>query len=104
MRDKIIEAVYESVVGQVLDELSVPFAENLFEPGKKCDDLYLQSREAYARVCKRLHPSIGSCAVTTEDRDLDSMADSLEQICRLVGYEMFRCGAYFQKHFNSDSV
>ena len=103
MDDMIIETIYDTVVGQIIDELAVPGVENLFAPGKECSYLYLHSREAYARLCTRLQCAQDAPSSFTEDHDLDIITDSLDKICRLVAFEMFRCGARFQKQFCNDS-
>lgn len=100
MRESFVRDVYDTVAG-----LKVPWcvkigAENMFEPGKRCMELYNEAKDAYLRVCDRLDISDDiDIGLPPEDVDLNTMMDHMEDICRLVGYEMFRCGVVFAEEY-----
>ena len=77
--------IYETVTGQVLPEYAHPIGDDLFAPGKPCEALYEQARAAGQRICHRLGAS-------DEDHDVEEIFTSMDQICRMVAFEMFRCG------------
>ena len=80
---KLCEAIYETVIGQSLQP--VAGANDLFADAQPCDALYESVYCAANRLCARL-------GIEGEDADVQILLDSWQRICRLVGYEMFRCG------------
>ena len=85
MEQKRLQLLYDTVLGQAQEIYALPEAENLFEPGKACDLYYRDVMAAYERICQRL------CA-PAEDRDLEQILHSMNAICRLVSFEMYRLG------------
>ena len=81
---KTCEAIYETVIGQALQP--VAGVNDLFAEGQVCDALY----ESVYCAADRLSARLG---VQGEDADVQILLDSWQKICRLVAYEMFRCGA-----------
>ena len=48
------EAVYETLMGELIEEYQVPGIENMFQCGSKCELLYQDMRQAYNRLLDRL--------------------------------------------------
>ena len=81
--NKFAELVYESLNGNLIVPLAgVP---NAFAPGSKCERLYADVLAAYGRLCGRL-------GTGEEDADVEIIIDSLLQIQRILGIEMYRLG------------
>lgn len=94
--EEFVEHVYLTAIGMIHEDRAVPGVNDLFAPGKKCDQLYAQVRNAYERVCKRL----GGCDGENhdelpQDSDLNDILNLMDSICQEVAFEMFRCGAHF---------
>ena len=85
MNIEYLELLYDTVLGQVQDAYALPGAENLFEPGKPCDLHYRDAMSAYKRICQRL-------GISAEDNDLEQILHSMNAICRLIAFEMYRLG------------
>lgn len=85
MNKEYLQQLYDTVLGQTEEPYSVPGAENLFEPGKPCDLFYRQAMASYDHICQRL-------SVPSEDKDLEQIFHSMDAICKLVAFEMFRLG------------
>lgn len=85
MSTEYLQQLYDTVLGQIQEAYAIPGAENLFEPGKPCDTHYREAMAAYERICQRL-------SIPSEDRDLEQILHSMNAICRLVAFEMFRLG------------
>lgn len=85
---KFMKYVYETVTGQRPDEGMIPGAVDLFAAGKRCEALDNEIFEASCRLQDRLG-SVG------EAEDVSIIIHRYTEICRLVGYEMYRCGALF---------
>ena len=85
MNKEYLQQLYDTVLGQTEESYSIPGAENLFEPGKFCDMHYRQAMAAYDQICQRL-------SMPAEDKDLEQILHSMDAICKLVAFEMFRLG------------
>lgn len=85
MNTEYLQLLYDTVLGQVQESYAIPEAENLFESGKPCDLHYREAISAYERICQRL-------SVPAEDSDLEQILHSMDAICRLVAFEMYRLG------------
>ena len=84
MNEKIVDIVYDLVIGERLCQPGDPEVEDLFSPGRECANLYKQVYEANLHLCNRLN--------TAEDKDVEAIINSMMQICRLVGKSMYRYG------------
>ena len=80
--------VYETVRGNMDGIAAIPGVHNLFARGQVCDVLYEEIYDANLRLRKRL-------SSIEEDPDVEIIMNNLLDICRLVGEEMYRCGAMF---------
>ncbi len=67
--------VYESMLGILTPEASLPWVSNAFAEGQPCELAYEEMRTAYERLCQRL-------GGVEEDPDLDMIVDSMERIQR----------------------
>ena len=73
MTNKFTEAVYQTLIGQLLPEYQVPGVENAFAPGNVCNHLYQRIYEAKLRLCQRL-------GVIDDDTDIEDIVDAYEDI------------------------
>ena len=87
MREKMVDIVYDLMIGQRICQPGDPEVEDLFSPGRECANLYKQVYEANLRLCNRLN--------TEEDTDVEIIINSLLEICTIVGKRMFRYGIEF---------
>ena len=85
MKDKQIENIYYTLIGQMQEEFCVPGIENLFVDGSECDLAYHEMLEAYERLKNRL-------GIQNEDADIEIIINSLFKIQRLVAFKMFEYG------------
>ena len=85
----IAEQVYETLLGTLVTEYSVPWVEPIFVPGYPCFEAYSNMHRAYERLRERL-------GVTDEDVDAEEMIDSLLEHGRLLAMEMFRYGMLYR--------
>lgn len=83
------EYFYDCLIGQVRPEYSIPWAENLFEPGKPCYESYQRALDAYARLRQRLGSG-------PEDADVEQIIDALLHYSQSVGVKMFESGMRYQ--------
>ena len=86
--EKFSEAVYDTMIGQMLPAFCVPGVENLFSEGRECERAYEQMLEAYGRLRRRLDSG-------EEDADCEIIIDSLMTIQRKLALAMFRKGYEF---------
>ena len=90
---KLVENVYEAVLGEYADEADYVIQnvriENEFEEGKPCSEAYKQVYAANRRLCERLG--------VDEDPDVEMIIDSMFAITRTVGEKMFEYGAVYEK-------
>ena len=96
MDEDFVCDVFDTVYGLMLPEFAVPGVEDLFGKGKPCLTIYTEVNKAYLRVCERLGigPEFG---FPPEDHDLNEILNGMDDICRVVGYAMFRYGMEYQK-------
>ena len=78
------EWVYDSVMGNLVEEIRCEQVENLFTPGKKCDLLYEKMIEAYWHLCEEVG--------VEEHPDGEIMMNCWMEINRIVGCRMFMYG------------
>jgi len=95
MNDEFVENVFETVYGMSLPAFAVPGVENLFAKGQPCLMMYEEIRTVCRHLCDRLGAAEDS--EFDEDRDLSKLLFCMDEMCRLVGCEMFRCGVEYQK-------
>lgn len=96
MDEDFVCDVFDTVYGLMLPEFAVPGVEDLFAKEKPGLALYIEVNKAYLRVCERLDigPEYG---FPPEDHDLNQILNGMDDICRIVGYAMFRYGMEYQK-------
>ena len=82
---KLSEAVYRTLMDELLKEQCVPGVESMFREGSKCDLLYQEMRRAYDRLLARL----GLCE---DDADIETIICSLTAVHELVALRMFEIG------------
>ena len=92
------EQVYYTAIGQAIPNKQVAGVIDQFGDKGMCHQYYDCVRDAYDRICFRL----GLCDSPTpqempEDSDLNEILNGMDNICRDVAMEMFRCGAMFSK-------
>jgi len=88
MNKRFIEMVHDTLCGQLVDGVCVPGVENIFPNGSRCEDLYCSVYDAYQRLCQRL-------GTDGEDKDVETMINSLMEIEREISYHMYVYGAKF---------
>ena len=88
LSNRYIDEVYDTLQGSLTPEYCVPGVKNLFIEGSPCDTAYSQMQEAYIQLLDRLNE-------TDEDADVETIIHSLLSISRILGREMYRCGAEF---------
>lgn len=93
----IQEAVYDSLMGQLIPEASLPWVEPIFVPEHPCYEEYSKMREAYDRLLTRLEE-------TDEDRDAEAMIDALLSHGRIIALKMFEYGRVYQKMLDSNKI
>ena len=86
MHNPFTEAVYLTLMGQLLPEYQVPGIENAFAPGSKCADLYRRIYNAKLRLCQRL-------GVTDDDEDIEDIANAYEDIMEYLCEKMYAYGS-----------
>ena len=87
MREKMVDIVYDLIIGQRICQPGDPEVEDMFSPGRECANLYKQVYEANLHLCNRLN--------TAEDKDVETIINSLLEICSIVGKRMYRYGVEF---------
>ena len=83
-----INDVYDTLQGSLIPESCIPGVNNMFLEGSPCDAAYSKMHEAYSRLLNRLNEN-------GEDPDVEIIIDSLLSMARILGIEMYRCGAEF---------
>jgi hypothetical protein len=79
------EAVYETLMGELIEEYQVPGIENMFQCGSKCELLYQDMRQAYNRLLDRL-------GIEDDDKDVEQIICDLNDIQKLVSLRMYEIG------------
>lgn len=69
-------------------EAAVPDAKIAVTEDSPCFALYNDATLAYERLCMRL-------GAKGEDTDVEIIIHSLNEISKIIGFEMFRYGAFF---------
>ena len=80
------EAVYDTLLGELVDGAGVPGVENIYAPGGLCDRNYCAMLEAYGRLCRRLNRK-------DDDPDVEIIIDALLDNQRIIAMKMFEYGA-----------
>jgi hypothetical protein len=90
LNKKLIEAIYDTMIGSLIPQACVPGVENAFAPGTKCaqysNDLY----EAAIRLNDRLGED--------DDQDVHELRSAMEDIQAELCYRMFVYGYKYGKH------
>lgn len=89
-QDRTAEAVYDSLIGNLIPEYALDWVEEIFVPGHPCYETYSRMLEAYQRVCTRLGNG-------EEDYDLEEMVNALLEHGRILALEMFRYGCTYRE-------
>ena len=87
------EAVYETLVGELIEKYQVPGIENMFANGSQCVLLYSQMRQAYDRLLDRLD-------IQDEDADIEEIICILTDIQKLVALRMYEIGMLIGASYN----
>ena len=88
MKEVFIQNVYDTLLGMLTEEACVPGVRSAFEEGMPCQEKYDQMLTAYQRLRDRL-------AVENEDPDVEVIINSLLDISKILGREMFLYGMNF---------
>jgi len=88
LSNSFIDDVYDTLQGSLVPEFCIPGVKNMFLKGSPCDTAYSEMHEAYSRLLSRLNEN-------DEDLDVEIIISSLFSIARILGKEMYRCGAEF---------
>lgn len=86
----IFEQVYGFLFGDLIPSYTLPWVENIFEPGKPCHEAYGEMLRAYERLCERLGEA-------DEDQDVEIIINSLLRYSKIRAKEMFKYGMQYQK-------
>ena len=89
MEGPLVEWVYESLCGMLIEERQLPGVENAFEEGKTCQKLYAEVYGLYDRICGRNRAEA--------DEDVDKIIHNMMEIARILGCKMFAYGAKLGK-------
>lgn len=84
------ENVYNTLMGDLLDEYVIPGVENAFANGSRCTQLYSQIYWANQRLCTRL-------GKVEEDPDVELIINNFLEMNRILCLEMYRYGQFFGK-------
>lgn len=87
--EKRKQLIYELMTGLYdLEQVQFPeskMVENEYEDGKPCSELYSRVYDANVRLCERLG--------VDEDKDVDIVIDSMNEIARILAMKMYDYGA-----------
>ena len=87
MHEKTVDIVYDLLIGTRIRQPDDMVVENLFAEGRECELLYSQVYDANLRICQRLG--------VEEDSDVETIINSLLQICALTSKRMYYYGKEF---------
>ena len=87
MEEALIDWVYMSVTGQLVQDAALPGVENAFGPGKRCDTLY---SEMYDLLETRFDPENDA-----DDPVLTEILNDMSAIQKDLCFRMFRLGMRF---------
>ena len=88
MTDEQIEAIYDTLTGEMCDAYRVPGVENLFSESGECMACYGRFLEAYGRLCSRL-------GVEDEDADVEIIVNAFMDMERIISFRMFHYGMIY---------
>ena len=88
MKERFIDTVYQTVIGELQPEYRLPGVEDAFATGGICDQAYEQMCSAYDSLLARL-----GCA--NEDKDIETIIYALTVIQKEIAYQMYRYGVHF---------
>ena len=88
MLGSFMEAVRDTLHGQLRERYRIPGVVNAFAEGSVCSKAYEEMYAAYSRLCTRL-------GVIDEDDDVEIIINSLMTIEEEIAYYMYRYGAMF---------
>lgn len=97
IEQEFIEDVYDSLQGVLVPEARIPWVKDLFLPGSPCDRAYAEMLQAYGRLRDRL-------GVPDEDGDVETIINSLMNIQRILGENMFLCGLEYARRRDSGKI
>ena len=86
---EIMEQVYDTLTGNLVEEYQLPGIENAFASGEPCDVLYSQVYGFYQQICEREQ--------TQENEAVDCIINNMLEICRIIGFRMFEYGMKYAK-------
>ena len=84
------EAVYETLIDDLIEPYQIPGVENAFADGSLCDRLYQEVYQANLRLCKRL-------GQTEADPDVETIINNLLEINKQIGLKMYHYGQTFAR-------
>ena len=84
---KMIEQIYDTLTGNLVEEHQFPGIENAFSAGKPCDVLYSQVYSFYQQICEQEN--------TKEQEAADGIINNMLEICRIIGFRMFEYGMQY---------
>jgi len=91
---RIENQVYDTLVGNLVQECCLDWVEDICVPGQPSYEKYREMLEAYERVCERL-------GVTNEDHDVEIMINALLERGRILALKMFEYGRKYEKMRNT---
>ena len=88
MKERFIDQVYQTVIGQLQPCFALKGVEDSFAPGGLCDNAYQEMRCAYDRILERLEKQ-------DEDLDIEIILNCMTVIQKEIAYQMYRYGVHF---------
>ena len=82
------EAVYETLIDDLIEPYQISGVENAFAEGSLCNRLYREVYQANLRLCKRLGQA-------EADRDVETIINNLLEINKQIGLKMYHYGQKF---------
>lgn len=88
MKERFVDMLYQTVIGELQSEYRIPGVEDSFAVGGICDLSYQKMRNAYERLLERL-------GCENEDQDIEIILNSMIAIQKEIAYQMYRYGVHF---------
>lgn len=88
MSENFIQTVYFTMLGELDTKHCIPEVTNEFSTNMPCAQLYETVYAANRRICQKL-------GNVEEDRDIETIINSLLQIQQLLCFQMYKYGARF---------
>ena len=88
MKERFIDLVYQTVIGEMQPDFELTGVEDAFAPGSLCDNAYEEMLRAYARIRIRL-------GVQDEDQEVETILHCMTVIQKEIAYQMYRYGVHF---------